>query len=54
MLEDEIKKYISYIEDGGIIKASSSTIVCVIGDSVKILRDGELSKDIKDNFKIID
>jgi L-threonylcarbamoyladenylate synthase len=50
MLDDELKKYISYIEDGGIVKASSSTIVWIEDNRVKILRDGDLSEDIKKNF----
>ena len=50
MLDDELKKYISYIEDGGIVKASSSTIVWIEDNHVKILRDGDLSEDIKKNF----
>ena len=50
MLDDELKIYISYIEDGGIVKASSSTIVWIEDNHVKILRDGDLSEDIKKNF----
>ncbi len=54
MLDPELHKYISYISDGGTVEALSSTIVCVVEDAVKILRDGDLSEDIKKNFKVID
>jgi len=54
MLDPELHKYISYISDGGTVKALSSTIVCVVEDAVKILRDGDLSEDIRKNFKVID
>ena len=54
MLDPELNKYISYISDGGTVEALSSTIVCVVEDAVKILRDGDLSEDIRENFKVID
>ena len=54
MLDPELKKYIAYISDGGEVVAASSTIVTVIDNKVKILRDGDLSSDIRSSFDCID
>ena len=54
MLDPELGKYISYISDGGEVVASSSAIVTVIDGKIKILRDGELSSDIRSSFDCID
>ncbi|MBR4693943.1 MAG: threonylcarbamoyl-AMP synthase [Bacilli bacterium] len=54
MLDPELKKYIAYISDGGEVVAASSTIVTIIDNKVKILRDGDLSSDIRSSFDCID
>lgn len=51
MIEKEMKEKISTIIDGGEIKANSSTIVQVINNKIKIIREGDLSSKIKKDFK---
>lgn len=51
MISLEMLKDISYVYDGGCMPSSSSTIVQVIDNKIKILRDGELSDDIRNEFK---
>ena len=53
MLEEDISKYVSYVYDGGILSDTSSTIVRVNGGKIEILRDGELSSLIREDFKVI-
>ncbi len=52
MLEDEMTKQISYIFDGGEINNNPSTIVKVENDKVIILREGYLTKSLKETYKI--
>ena len=53
-IDSELMNYISYIEDNGVIDSKSSTIVMVVDDNVKILRDGLLGEDIRKNYNVID
>lgn len=53
MLEEDIGKYVSYIYDGGILGDTSSTIVKVNGNKIEILRDGELSSQVREEFEVI-
>ncbi len=54
MIDQELLEHISYVEDGGEIQAQSSTIVEFIDNKIHILRAGELSEDIKENFSVIE
>lgn len=49
-IEDEISKYVSYVYDGGVLSDTSSTIVKV-NDKIEIIREGELTSLIKEEFK---
>ena len=51
MIPEELKEYIDFIDDGGEIVANSSTIVKVENNKIIILRDGDLSNDIRLYFK---
>ena len=53
MLEEDISKHVSYVYDGGILSDTSSTIVRVNGDKIEIIRDGELSSLIREDFEVI-
>lgn len=53
MLEEDISKHVSYVYDGGILSDSSSTIVRVNGGKIEIIRDGELSSSIREDFEVI-
>ena len=53
MLEEDISKHVSYVYDGGILSDTSSTIVRVNGGKIEILRDGELSSLIREDFEVI-
>lgn len=53
MLEEDISKHVSYVYDGGILSDTSSTIVRVNGGKIEILRDGELSSLIREEFEVI-
>ena len=53
MLEEDISKHVSYVYDGGILSDTSSTIVRVNGDKIEIIRDGELSSLIREEFEVI-
>lgn len=46
-IDDHLLKYMSYIVDGGVIKAESSTIVKVENNEIKILRAGKMADKIK-------
>lgn len=50
MIEKELLDYISYIEDGGTIKANSSTIIKVNNNNIEILREGDLANKIKKDY----
>lgn len=51
-INKELLKYISFIYDGGIIKASSSTIIKVVDNNIEFLREGELASIIKSDYKL--
>lgn len=46
-IDDHLLKYMSYIVDGGVIKAESSTIIKVENNEIKILRAGKTADKIK-------
>lgn len=50
MLEEDISKHVSYVYDGGELSNTSSTIVKV-DDKIEIVREGELTSLIKEEFK---
>ena len=50
IIDEELKEYIDYIEDGGEVSDVSSTIVIVLDDKIKILREGKLSSQIRSDF----
>lgn len=50
MIDDELKKRIDYIEDGGEIISESSTIVKFEKRKVNILRSGKLANEIEEYF----
>jgi len=50
-LEEELKKHIDYIYDGGIQKGESSTIVKFNEEKLTILREGILSEQLRKRFK---
>lgn len=49
MLEEDIRKYVSYVYDGGSLSSNSSTIVRVT-DKIEIIREGELATLIRKEF----
>ena len=51
MLEDELKKNIKYVVDGGILEDYPSTLVKVVDDKVIVLREGELALRIQKDFQ---
>ena len=51
-INKELLEYISFIYDGGIIKASSSTIIKVVDNNIEFLREGELASIIKSDYKL--
>lgn len=53
MLEEDISKHVSYVYDGGILSDTSSTIVRVNDGKIEIIRDGELSSLIREDFEVI-
>ena len=50
-LEEDIKKDIDYIYDGGIQKGASSTIVKFNNHKLTILREGILTEKLRERFK---
>lgn len=52
LLEDNIKNNVDYIYDGGFLEDKPSTIIKVIDNKVIIVRDGIISKDIKNYFDL--
>lgn len=53
MLEEDISKHVSYVYDGGVLSDTSSTIVRVNDGKIEIIRDGELSSLIREEFEVI-
>ena len=53
MLEEDISKHVSYVYDGGILSDTSSTIARVNDGKIEIIRDGELSSLIREEFEVI-
>ena len=51
LLENHIKENVDYIVDCGYINNDTSTIVKVNDNRIEILREGELSSNIRKNFK---
>lgn len=51
MIEKEMLDKISYVYDGGELGNVSSTIVQVIDNRIKIIRDGELSSVLREEFR---
>ena len=52
LLEDKIKNNVDYIYDGGFLEDNPSAIIKVIDNKVIIVRDGIISKDIKNYFDL--
>ena len=52
LLEDKIKNNVDYIYDGVFLEDNPSTIIKVIDNKVIIVRDGIISKDIKNYFDL--
>lgn len=52
LLEDNIKNNVNYIYDSGFLEDNPSTIIKVIDNKVIIVRDGIISKDIKNYFDL--
>ena len=50
-IEKELAKNVDFIEDGGELVASASTIVSAINKEFKILRKGELASELKKEFQ---
>ena len=53
-IDEKLLKYVSYVEDAGIIESFPSTVIKVEDDEITILRKGDIAlKIVKDgNFKI--
>ena len=52
MIEREMLDKISYIEDGGYINESPSTIIRVIDNKINILREGDLANIIRKDYDV--
>ena len=52
MIDEDMKKYIDYIEDSGIVESSPSTIIKVEDEKIVYLRKGKLTKELE-NFELI-
>ena len=50
MIDEELKREIDYIYDGGEVIDLASTVVVFDNDKLKILRDGKMSKQLLDRF----
>ena len=50
-MSDEIKSKVSFIYDGGKLGDVASTLIKIEDNKITILRDGELSNKIKNDFK---
>ena len=51
MLDDSIKKNVSYIYDGGKLSNVASTIIKIENNKIIFLREGNLASKIKNDFK---
>ena len=51
LIDIELKKYISYIYDGGQMSDVASTLVKAEDNKITFLREGILSEKIKEDFK---
>ena len=51
MIEEELKRKIDYIYDGGEVVDLASTVIKFEEDKLKILRDGKMSKQLLERFK---
>lgn len=52
LLNEDLKKYIDYIYDAGVIKMDASTIVKVENNRIIIIRDGKAGNMIKRDFNL--
>ena len=52
LIDKNLKKYIDYIYDGGVIDASASTIVKVENGNINIIREGVAGEIIKNDFNL--
>lgn len=50
-IEKELLEKISYVYDGGVLSDVSSTIVQIVDNKIKFIREGELASFIKDEFR---
>ena len=50
-LNDEIKKKVSFIYDGGTLGNTASTLIKIEDNKIIFLREGELASRIKEDFK---
>lgn len=53
MLSDSLKNKVDYIMNNGVCNKVSSTIIKVVDNKVKILREGDLAEIIKENYEVI-
>ena len=51
LIEEELKNKISYIYDIGTLGTTASTLIKVENNKIIFLREGDLSKQIKEDFK---
>lgn len=51
MIDNELKKHISYIYDDGDLSDVASTLIKVENNKIIFLREGNLAKQIKEDFK---
>ena len=51
LIEEELKNKISYIYDIGTLGTTASTLIKVENNKIVFLREGDLSKQIKEDFK---
>lgn len=53
LLEDSIKNKVNYIYDGGYLEDIPSTIIKVLDNKIEIIREGEITQNIKNFIKKI-
>jgi L-threonylcarbamoyladenylate synthase len=53
LLESEMKESVSYIYDAGELSTTASTLIKVENGKIKILREGELTSQIINDFKSV-
>lgn len=51
LIDEELKKYISYIQDGGEMSDVASTLIKAEDNKITFLRQGTLTDKIKEDFK---